>query len=218
MSTSTSATTAEFTTGLLILLLAQLVAAYQGAYTEDTYAQYKADWTENLFYSHFLSLALFLPVTGTLWKQYNRLAATPPLELRGSLASLLGSSSSKASDSDPLHKLLYSVSDSLETLPRGLLFLLTNAITQLSCISGVSLLAAQSSAVTVTIVLNIRKLVSFILSTILFGHELTPKMMAGAALVFGSGALYGYETSWRLPLERKRRQKLGANGDAKKKS
>jgi UDP-xylose/UDP-N-acetylglucosamine transporter B4 len=64
----------------------------------------------------------------------------------------------------------------------------------------------------VTIVLNIRKLVSFILSTWIFGHHLSPMMMLGSALVFGSGALYGWETSWRLPNER--RSLAGAAGAA----
>ncbi|OBW67852.1 MAG: Uncharacterized protein AUREO_020770 [Aureobasidium pullulans] len=65
--------------------------------------------------------------------------------------------------------------------------------------SGVNLLSAQASAVTVTIVLNVRKLVSFVASTIMFGHSLSGMMCVGAGLVFGAGALYGWETSYRIP-------------------
>lgn len=200
MSVGSDATNSEFVTGLAILLLAQLLSAYQGAYTEDTYAQYKADWTENLFYSHFMSLALFLPVGPTLWRQYEKLAATAPLPLRSHLPLALQQQQLAPKEASSLpNRLLADLLTHLESHPRGLLFLYTNAVTQLACISGVSLLAARASAVTVTIVLNIRKLVSFILSTLLFGHTLTAKMALGAALVFGSGALYGWETSWRLP-------------------
>lgn len=95
---------------------------------------------------------------------------------------------------------------SLAKLPVGLVLLGVNAATQLACISGVNILSANASAVTVTIVLNIRKLVSFVFSTWLFGHELSGLMALGAGLVFGSGALYGWETSWRIPQQRKRSQ------------
>ena len=136
-----------------------------GVYIEDTYATFAgANWTATLFYSHFLSLPLFLPLAGPLRRQYTQLAESP----------------------------------------RDQLLLATNAVTQLACIAGVNLLGAQASAVTVTVVLNVRKLVSFVLSTWLFGHRLGAAMAAGAALVFGSGALYGWETSWRLPRARSR--------------
>lgn len=212
MSMDSEVSTPEFTTGLAILLVAQFLSAYMGAYVEDTYAQYGASWTENLFYSHFLSLPLFLPLSGTLRAQWSSLAATAPLDL-----SAYAPRSPRPSSASMLDSLMLQTRAGAESLPRGVFFLLVNAGTQLACISGVNLLSAKSSAVTVTIVLNIRKLVSFILSTILFGHQLSPKMALGAALVFGSGALYGWETSWRLPQERKRKAAT-ANGSAEKKA
>jgi drug/metabolite transporter (DMT)-like permease len=84
-----------------------------------------------------------------------------------------------------------------------------NSITQLICITGVNLLGACSSAVTVTIVLNIRKLISFIFSIWLFGNKLSGLMIVGATLVFGAGALYGWETTIR------RRAQGHANGKPK---
>lgn len=210
MSVESEASTSGFVTGLGILLLAQLLSAFMGSYTEDTYAMYNASWTENLFYSHALSLPLFLPISRLLQGQWSKLSATAPLKLgRNSLLADEGVLSGiiPALVVDTVH-------DFVEGMPQGLFFLLVNAITQLACISGVNLLSATTSAVTVTIVLNIRKLVSFIFSTIIFGHQLSNKMILGSAIVFGSGALYGWETSWRLPRERK--SKSTANGSAKK--
>jgi len=193
---SSDTSNSEFTVGLTILLIAQFLSAYMGAYVEDTYTQYGASWTENLFYSHFYSLPFFLPLGSALRSQWNRLASTPPLDPTQS----------------PWNLGPHFFGELLSTTPRGLFFLLINATTQLACISGVNLVAAKSSAVTVTIVLNIRKLVSFMLSTWLFGHELSPKMMLGSAMVFGSGALYGWETSWRLPREKKTAAAVEGNG------
>lgn len=180
MSMEADSTGSEFVHGLGILIIAQFLSAYMGAYHEDTYAIYGANWKESLFYSHFLCLPLFLPMSTTLRDQYSRLAQTAPLSIE-SVTPVL--------QSVPFSR------EVVDSIPQGLLFLTINILTQLLCISGVNLLCAKSSAVTVTIVLNIRKLVSFIFSTILFGHQLSTLMIFGSALVFGSGALYGWETS-----------------------
>jgi UDP-xylose/UDP-N-acetylglucosamine transporter B4 len=68
-----------------------------------------------------------------------------------------------------------------------------NALTQYLCIRGVHLLSAKSSSLTVTIFLNIRKLVSLLLSIYLFGNHLAGGVLVGAALVFVGGGLYGFE-------------------------
>ena len=194
--------------GLAVLLLAQVLSAYMGVYVQETYAQHGANWQENLFYSHFLSLPLFLPLYHSLQRQWAALAATPPVD--SSLLSFAGLESYTALP------ILDFAMKRLANTPRGLLYLFANAIMQLACISGVNLLSAKSSAVTVTIVLNVRKLVSFILSTVLFGHALSAKMALGAALVFGSGAIYGFESTVRLPAAKRRREKETKGKEGKK--
>jgi UDP-galactose transporter len=167
-----------------------------GVYVQDVYAEHGTQWDENLFYTHFLSLPLFLPIVGTLRLQYDRLEVSPPMILPPSLALSIPLSMQKL----------------LATVPRSVFMLALNSITQLACITGVNLLGANSSAVTVTIVLNVRKLVSFMLSIWLFGNELSGRMLLGATLVFGSGALYGWETTVGI----KRRKRVeAANGTVK---
>ena len=188
-------TDARFEFGLLILLVAQLLSAYLGIYVQDTYTQYGNRWDENLFYSHLLSLPLFLPLQGMLRAQYHRLEASPPLDIPPTVT---------ASLPPQLQKLLTSI-------PRSIIYLAMNSITQLICITGVNLLGACASAVTVTIVLNIRKLISFIFSIWLFGNKLSGLMIVGATLVFGAGALYGWETTVGI----RRRMQGHANGKPK---
>lgn len=79
-------------------------------------------------------------------------------------------------------------------VPSQLVFVAANILTQYACIRGVNLLAAVSSALTVTIVLNIRKLVSLLLSIWLFGNVLAGGTIVGALLVFGGGALYAMDS------------------------
>ncbi|KAF4552294.1 UAA transporter-like protein [Elsinoe fawcettii] len=199
MSASTPSSMQSFLSGLSLLLAAQILSAWMGIYVQDTYAAFTTTWQENLFWSHFLSLPLFLPVAGVLRRQYASLASTQSI----STAFLTLAAMPTIGPQIWLLKL----AEATKNLPSGIFFLALNAATQLACISGVNLLSSRSSAVTVTIVLNVRKLVSFIFSTWLFGHVLSGRMMVGAGLVFGSGALYGWETSWRLPQRRKAEEK-----------
>jgi UDP-galactose transporter len=182
--------------GLFILLVAQLLSSWMGVYVQDVYAEHGNHWDENLFYSHFISLPLFLPLSGTLRSQFRRLQHSLPMHIPDVIASTVPR---------PLQL-------ELAKIPRSVYMLGLNSITQLLCITGVNLLGAKSSAVTVTIVLNVRKLVSFILSIWLFGNSLSAKMMLGAALVFGSGALYGWETTVGIKRREKRKAVTLQNG------
>ncbi|PSN60833.1 PMT-domain-containing protein [Corynespora cassiicola Philippines] len=177
----------SFEMGLLILLVAQLLSAYMGAFTEDIYRDYGNHWKANLFYSHLLSIPMFANFTPVLYSQFSRLQSSQPFEVPLSVAETLPPAVNKALASTSQH----------------VVYLTANAVTQLLCITGVNILSANTSAVTVTIVLNIRKLVSFLLSIWLFGNQMSDMMKLGAAMVFGAGALYGYETSYRIPQKKK---------------
>ncbi|GJC99797.1 NST UDP-N-acetylglucosamine transporter [Colletotrichum higginsianum] len=154
-----------------------------GLYTEETYKKYGPQWRENLFYSHLLSLPLFLPFAPSLIRQFRRLADSPPLSLP-LLAQLAGPGFGE------------DVGGGMAKfrIPSQLAYLATNVLTQYACIRGVNLLAAVSSALTVTIVLNIRKLVSLLLSIWLFGNRLAVGTLVGAIIVFGAGGLYSLDS------------------------
>lgn len=174
--------TASFNTGLIILLVAQVLSAIMGLYTEETYRKYGPQWKENLFYSHLLSLPLFIPFMPSMWRQFNKLANSPPLPLN--IANLLGVETF-GNDLQQNIERVY--------IPSQLFYLVMNVLTQYACIRGVNLLAAASSALTVTIVLNIRKLVSLLLSIWLFGNQLATGTLLGACIVFGAGGLYSLD-------------------------
>lgn len=165
-----------------------------GLYTEETYKIYGGQWKENLFYSHLLALPLFIPFIPAMKNQFLRLASSPPLGL-------------------PSYEAVGTLPpDILERvngirIPSQLAYLVINILTQYACIRGVNLLAAASSALTVTIVLNVRKLVSLLLSIWLFGNRLAPGTLFGACIVFGAGAMYALEG--KPPSARPRRKPAG---------
>jgi dolichyl-phosphate-mannose-protein mannosyltransferase len=193
---SVDLTSGSFEAGLLILLIAQLLSAFMGAYVEDIYRDHGKDWQANLFYSHLLSIPMFAGFAPILYEQFVRLQASQPFQVPLSIATQLSPALNKALASTSQH----------------VIYLTANAITQLLCITGVNILSANTSAVTVTIVLNIRKLVSFLLSIWIFGNQMGGLMKVGAAMVFGAGALYGWETTYRIPQQKKVEAEKGKKG------
>lgn len=157
-----------FNSGLVILFIAQILSAIMGLYTEATYRQYGPHWRENLFYSHVLSLPLFLPFAPSMMRNFKSMMHSNMLTV----------------------PIPWYDSTTTAHIPSQLAYLTINVLTQYACIRGVNLLAAKSSALTVTIVLNIRKLVSLLLSIWLFGNSLARGTLIGAIIVFGAGALY----------------------------
>lgn len=164
-----------------------------GLYTEETYRQYGSHWKENLFYSHLISLPLFLPFLPSLTRQFYRLAESPPLSLP------FGSSINFSHFPDSVQNVFARLYVSSQ-----LAYLAINVLTQYACIRGVNLLAAVSSALTVTIVLNVRKLVSLLLSIWLFGNRLATGTLLGAVVVFFAGGLYSLDTKSGSTLKRKK--------------
>lgn len=185
-------TTAQsnFVVGFAILCLAMLLSAIMGVYTDQTYAKYGRDhWNENLFYSHTLSLPFFILYWPDLVTQSQALLSSPSM-------TIFMASSPQAGMLGLYHQLMAKT-------PVQLLFLLMNGLTQYLCIRGVNLLAAQSSSLTVTVVLNVRKLVSLMLSIWLFGNRLAPGVLFGAFLVFIGGGLYALPT--QKPVSRRKK-------------
>ncbi|EPX74280.1 NST UDP-N-acetylglucosamine transporter [Schizosaccharomyces octosporus yFS286] len=171
--------TTNFTIGFTILMVTQLLGAFMGLLLEDTYKKYNASWRESLFYTHAFSIPFFLPLLGSIRRQW-----------------MLLFTDSKSSN-------LYFFG-----MPPAFWYICLNTLAQYVCVRGVNSLGSQSSALTVTIILNIRKFVSLCLSILLFGNRLSGAVVLGACLVFGSSATYVYSrpTAKQNNVERKKKK------------
>ncbi|KAL8730604.1 MAG: hypothetical protein Q9166_003917 [cf. Caloplaca sp. 2 TL-2023] len=171
----------SFLTGFGILLFAQILSAIMGVYTQIT---------------HFLSLPLFLPFLPSLRSQFRDFVSSPPIPLSPAYLQpfLLSTTKTNTSDqSQTLPPILSSPSLFSLAVPKDILYLAVNALTQYLCIRGVNLLSARTTALGVTIVLNMRKLASLLLSIWLFGNQLPPGVLVGATIVFGSAGVWAWE-------------------------
>lgn len=189
--------------GFALLTLALLLSAVMGTWSDGIYTTYgrtPAIADEQLFYGHLLSLPFFALQYNTLQTQFERLLAAS--------AASSPSTTRQAKDSSDLSFMTdlmdrFSVPRNstwqdralqlftLEHVPKAVTYLVLNSITQIACISGVHHLSTQTSALTVSIVLNVRKVVSLLLSIYLFGNSLPIGVLVGAGVVFFGGGLYG---------------------------
>jgi len=186
-----------FITGLSIIFVAQVLAAIMGIYTQTLYSQYGPHPQENLLYTHLWSIPLFIPLFPRINPVLERLIDSPSVAFRyPTFNSTNVMYTILAPDwKDGIRALVWSRGALQPKLyiPSYALMLGLNALTQYACIRGVNLLSAETSALGVTIVLNIRKLVSLFLSILLFGNVLPLGVAAGAGVVFLGAAVYAYE-------------------------
>jgi len=57
----------SYVVGIVLLTISSILTGYLGLLQERTYSRYGRCWQEGLFYTHFLSLPLFLPFTKTIF-------------------------------------------------------------------------------------------------------------------------------------------------------
>jgi len=177
--------------GIAILTFALILSGFLGVVQDKTFASYakstppdaglrQADssadakavvlpdvWEESMFYLHFLSLPVFFSVRRDLTVQVKQLFTSATMFRVPLVAAQI-------------------------TLPTVLPALLTNTLTQLLCAAGVNRLTTRVPALTVTLVLVVRKAVSLVLSVLLFdGANVTWGMLwSGAFLVFMGTVAY----------------------------
>lgn len=168
----------KYLTGVSILTLALVLSGFLGLVQDWTYTKHgrpslKADqegspptWQESMFYLHFLSMPLFVFVRKDLVEQF---------------ASIQDSWTTYA-----IQKFQSAQQVSI-TVPSATMQLFMNTVTQLVCVAGVHRLTTRVSALTVTLILVVRKAVSLILSVVFLSNgskDVNATLLwCGAALV-----------------------------------
>ena len=171
----------SFALGLASMILAQFMSSAMGLYLERTFRSFGPSWKETLFFTHILALPFFLPFASTIWWELQGLLDSEPLFSEDTVLAALS----------PINP------------PTLLVYLFLNVFTQFLCVSGVNQLASSTTALSVSIVLNLRKFISLVLSYCVFGHRLDLGMVTGATLVFIGAGWYSQESSYRPKLNTK---------------
>ncbi|KAM5532880.1 hypothetical protein V8D89_013432 [Ganoderma adspersum] len=161
----------RYTMGVAMLTFSLFLTATLGVLQERTYTKYGPHWKEGVFYTHCLSLPIFLLFVSDLKRGFRGLAE--PASLAPFTEDALGSLAPYVP---------YAV-------------LVANMITQLACVSGVNQLSARVSSVSTNLVLTARKAISLCFSVWWFGNGWNGQLGLGAGMVFLGSLLYTAATS-----------------------
>ncbi|KAJ2752864.1 hypothetical protein GGI19_003537 [Coemansia pectinata] len=178
----------ESVIGIALLTLGVVLAAMLGLYQEFTYRTYGKHWKEGLFYNHALALPMFLLFRGDIASQARALSMSRPVAL----------------DALPLVGACLGSCVRMAAVPALWFSLAANVMSQLVCVSGVHRMTSMSTSLSLNVVLNLRKLVSLVLSVLLFKNPVTRGMLFGCALVFLGTFAYSQVSSGQPPSEVKR--------------
>ncbi|XP_069172513.1 UDP-xylose and UDP-N-acetylglucosamine transporter isoform X3 [Procambarus clarkii] len=171
----------NFTTWLMgigILTFALFMSARMGIYQECLYSKHGKHTMEALFYIHTLSLPGFLLTWSSIADHAGRFSRSAVLPV---LAGVPG----------------------LARVPRHWIFLAGNVLTQYLCVSSVFKLTSECTALTVALVLTLRKFLSLVFSILYFQNPFTLQHWLGTLLVFGGTLLF-------MDVYQKTREALGA--------
>ncbi|KAJ7074498.1 UAA transporter [Mycena amicta] len=171
--------------GIAILSLALLLSGFLGLVQDHTYSRYgrtNSSWQESMFYLHFLALPMFVSVRQDIISQLRfvssgaRTTYAVPVPFPHAITKLFGSGSSASGTKSPpgflnIQRPYVGNANSpalllLFNLPRAYAPLLLNTLTQLICVAGVHRLTTRVSALTVTLILVVRKAVSLLISVL----------------------------------------------------
>ncbi|TPX60551.1 hypothetical protein PhCBS80983_g01707 [Powellomyces hirtus] len=174
----------EWLLGLSILFVALVLSCFLGQFQQVTYTKFGPAWQEALFYTHFLGMPAFLLFYGDLKHQFHEYNNSPLISFQDALApirSYLPQNMWQMTSLSPWNGV---------KIPVMWLYLALNVMTQYVCISGVHRLSSVASAVTLNLILSVRKFVSLVVSIVLFDSEFTAGHWFGTAAVFLGTAIY----------------------------
>ncbi|RDX54328.1 UAA transporter [Lentinus brumalis] len=173
-SSTASATPSDlgrYTIGVAMLTFSLLLTGILGVLQERTYTKYGPHWKEGVFYTHCLSLPIFLFFTSDLKRGFRGLAN--PASIAPFSEEALGSFA--------------------PYIPHAVL--VANMFTQLACVSGVNQLSSHVSSVSTNLVLTARKAISLCFSVWWFGNGWNAQLGVGAGMVFLGSLFYTAATS-----------------------
>lgn len=151
--------------GIAILTFALFLSARMGIYQECLYTKHGKHPHEALFFIHTLSLPGFILALGSILDHARRFSQSAPLPLLAPF---------------PI----------LAHLPRLWIYLAGNVLTQYLCVGSVFRLTSECTALTVTLVLTLRKFMSLVFSILYFRNPFTMQHWVGTFMVFAGTLIF----------------------------
>ena len=148
--------------GIIMLTVALLISGRMGIYQETLYKRYGKHSKEAMFYTHLLPLPLFTLLSKDLYDQ------------------------ALVAWNSPTINVPFTSFD----IPRMIVYLIGNVISQYMCISSIFILTTECTSLTVTLIVTLRKFTSLVLSILYFNYDFTIYHWFGTMLVFTGTILF----------------------------
>lgn len=174
--------------GISMLVLVMLLGAFLGQVQNKCRLQFGEAPVESMFYSHLLSLPLYLPALADLSTHANLWSASPPSSR--ALAFLFSGTTHYSAQAFAAFPGEWTGMGRVGAVPVMWVYVLANLVTQYACITSVYTLISRYSSLTVTLTLTVRKVVSLMLSLWFFSNPFTPFHWAGSVCVFCGALMY----------------------------
>lgn len=187
--TSSGGEKVDFTSlaGFCILQVASLLLAAQGIWGERIQKKHnrEVDPSEMQFYSNLLPIPfMYMMFREQIPAQFSALCSSPPLLQSNIIAGL------NAPSNGLVPSFFAAV---LAAIPASIFWASINCVTAMICGSGAQQLAAKTDSLTVAVVTNFRKLLTFAFSVLYFGNTFSSVGLCGAMVVFMGVGLYAWE-------------------------
>ncbi|EMR11679.1 hypothetical protein PNEG_00116 [Pneumocystis murina B123] len=182
----------EYTKGIIILIISQILRSFMSIYMEKTFKLYSPNWKEVNFYMHFFSFLFYIPMLPKIYSQTKLFNCfqTPFI--------------SQKNLSTNLYKYLdIFLKFKIPKTSNYLFYLYINIITQSLCVQGINRLNVISTALTANIILNLRKFISLILSIYMFENKRNFGTISGIILVFSGSIWYSIEVHKKKAINNK---------------
>lgn len=144
-----------WTVGIILLTVALFISARMGIYQEVLYTKHGKHSKEALFCTHALPLPFFALVGNNIYEHWLIALESEAVEVVSNIY-----------------------------IPKMVLYLIGNVLSQYVCISSVYFLTAECSSLVVTLVVTLRKFASLLFSVIYFDNPFTMMHWCGTLLVF----------------------------------
>ncbi|KZT09883.1 UAA transporter [Laetiporus sulphureus 93-53] len=164
-----AALSARYALGIMMMTVSLLLTGILGMLQEHTYSTYGPYWKEGVFYTHLLSLPLFLFLVPDVKYGFKSLSSHTQSWTSPTAGPWISAIMSRYSP---------------------YIVLATNLITQLICVSAVNQLTSRVTSVSTNLVLTARKALSLCFSVWWFGSGWNAQLSVGAGLVFIGSLLY----------------------------
>ena len=166
--------------GVLLLLLSALITAGLNQLQDYGFRRWGKDWQESIVFVHLLALPTFWVQRHALVETAARLAQTEPAPAVGRTLSVLTGG---------------------RWAPGGLWWMGMDALTMLLCQRGVHSLLAHAGGLALAITLTVRKVLSLLISLVLYSQPFTANHWVGTALVFVGTLAFSQVPKGRPPAE-----------------